>query len=62
MVASSRVRTKRPPMSSGQFQAGSTKAARAIDGINTRGEEDMFCGSVTSSQLRGGASTSGGDI
>jgi len=60
MVASSRVRTKRPPMSSGQFQAGSTKAARAIDGIN--GEEDMFWGSVTSSQLRGGASTSGGDI
>jgi hypothetical protein len=34
-------------MSCGQFQAGSTKAARLIDGINARGEEDMFCGPVT---------------
>jgi hypothetical protein len=31
-------------MSCGQFQAGSTKAARSIDDINNRGEEAMFCG------------------
>src|SRR5215471_10512053 len=36
---------RRPPMSCGQSQVGSIKAAFLIDNVNTHGEEDVTCSS-----------------